>query len=204
VPAEAPVEEAVEEAEPGAEPKSAQELLAEAAAEDESASGDTETDAETETPADDDAAEGGDAEGEREGGKADEAKGGAEADEGVHAPDGHARGVRAPEGHEDPRSGVGRARREVVELGALPERFERDEARAQVPRAQASVEVAAALFPPGRQRGVDEVAARDMAVHAERVHKQIAETFGHVPDRKTTIELMPDHEWFAVRITGMP
>ncbi|MEM1166564.1 MAG: hypothetical protein AAGI30_09785 [Planctomycetota bacterium] len=51
--------------------------------------------------------------------------------------------------------------------------------------------------------GVDEALARDMLVHLERVHEMVAAAFGFVPDRKTTIELMPTHERFAVRITGL-
>lgn len=52
--------------------------------------------------------------------------------------------------------------------------------------------------------GEDEILAREMLGPMEENHRLIAEAYGHVPDRKTVIELMPDHEWFAVRITGMP
>ncbi|MFN9908638.1 MAG: peptidase MA family metallohydrolase, partial [bacterium] len=38
----------------------------------------------------------------------------------------------------------------------------------------------------------------------ERMHAEVSARFGHEPAEKTTIELLPDHEFFAVRITGMP
>src|SRR5688572_5415429 len=38
----------------------------------------------------------------------------------------------------------------------------------------------------------------------ERVHAIVSKRFNHEPPRKTVIEVMPDHERFAVRITGMP
>jgi tetratricopeptide (TPR) repeat protein len=52
--------------------------------------------------------------------------------------------------------------------------------------------------------GVDRVMAEEMLPVLERIHERVAGEFEHEPDRKTVIELMPDHEWFAVRITGMP
>ncbi len=52
--------------------------------------------------------------------------------------------------------------------------------------------------------GVDRVMAEEMLPVLERIHERVAGEFEHEPDRKTMIELMPDHEWFAVRITGMP
>jgi len=52
--------------------------------------------------------------------------------------------------------------------------------------------------------GVDRVMAEEMLPVLERIHARVAGEFEHEPSRKTTIELMPDHEWFAVRITGMP
>ncbi|MGP1310816.1 MAG: tetratricopeptide repeat protein, partial [Phycisphaerales bacterium] len=52
--------------------------------------------------------------------------------------------------------------------------------------------------------GVDEVMAREMVPLLADIHEVVAGAFDHEPERKTTIELMPDHEWFAVRITGMP
>ena len=52
--------------------------------------------------------------------------------------------------------------------------------------------------------GEDEVVALGMLEPLERMHDDLVERFRHEPDRKTVIELMPDHEFFAVRITGMP
>lgn len=52
--------------------------------------------------------------------------------------------------------------------------------------------------------GVDRVMAEEMLPVLERIHTRVAGEFDHEPSRKTFIELMPDHEWFAVRITGMP
>lgn len=52
--------------------------------------------------------------------------------------------------------------------------------------------------------GVDGVMARDMLEPLEWNHAIVAEAFQHEPSQPTVIELMPDHEWFAVRITGMP
>lgn len=52
--------------------------------------------------------------------------------------------------------------------------------------------------------GVDEVMVAMMPEELERMHREVAGRFQHEPDRKTTIELMPDHRWFSVRITGMP
>jgi len=52
--------------------------------------------------------------------------------------------------------------------------------------------------------GVDRVMAQEMLPVLERIHERVAGEFDHEPSRKTMIELMPDHEWFAVRITGMP
>ncbi|MCL4222351.1 MAG: hypothetical protein KJZ65_13380 [Phycisphaerales bacterium] len=56
--------------------------------------------------------------------------------------------------------------------------------------------------------GVDEVLAREMPAVLERIHARVcgnaAGGIDHEPSRKTVIELMPTHEAFAVRITGMP
>jgi len=52
--------------------------------------------------------------------------------------------------------------------------------------------------------GVDGVMAREMLEPLEEIHGVVGGAIEHTPDRKTTIELMPDHQWFAVRITGMP
>ncbi len=54
----------------------------------------------------------------------------------------------------------------------------------------------------------DIVLAQEMPAIMERIHTRVA---GHAPggvgfqpEQKTLIELMPNHEWFAVRIGGMP
>ncbi len=54
------------------------------------------------------------------------------------------------------------------------------------------------------QPGVDEVMVRMMVEPLEKIHADVSARFQHEPDRKTTIELLPDHKRFAVRITGMP
>ncbi len=52
--------------------------------------------------------------------------------------------------------------------------------------------------------GVDAVLAREMLAPLEAIHEDAERIFQHAPDVKTTIELMPDSEWFAVRISGIP
>jgi tetratricopeptide (TPR) repeat protein len=52
--------------------------------------------------------------------------------------------------------------------------------------------------------GIDDVLARDMVESLESVHSEVAGRFGHEPAQRTTIELLPDHQFFGVRITGMP
>ena len=52
--------------------------------------------------------------------------------------------------------------------------------------------------------GIDQVLADMMAEPLEQIHETVSSRFGHEPDRKTVIEVLPDHESFAVRITGMP
>jgi tetratricopeptide (TPR) repeat protein len=52
--------------------------------------------------------------------------------------------------------------------------------------------------------GVDEIMAREMVPLLEDIHTVVAGAFDHEPNRRTTVELMPNHQWFAVRITGMP
>ncbi|NNF43258.1 MAG: tetratricopeptide repeat protein [Phycisphaerales bacterium] len=52
--------------------------------------------------------------------------------------------------------------------------------------------------------GVDEVLVSLMPEALERIHETVEGRFGWEPSRKTTIEVMPDHHRFAVRITGMP
>lgn len=52
--------------------------------------------------------------------------------------------------------------------------------------------------------GVDRVLARDMPEVLEEIYRNITEVFGHKPRRRTLIEVLPDEQWFGVRITGMP
>lgn len=56
--------------------------------------------------------------------------------------------------------------------------------------------------------GPDAILANEMAPIMERIHERVAgeanNGLAHEPDRKTVIDLMPSHAWFAVRITGMP
>ena len=52
--------------------------------------------------------------------------------------------------------------------------------------------------------GIDEVVAELMPDALEFMHADVTTRFAHEPARKTTIEVLPDHEFFAVRITGMP
>ncbi len=54
------------------------------------------------------------------------------------------------------------------------------------------------------QPGIDQVFVDLMFEPLEKIHTTVAGRFRHEPDRKTVIEVMPDHETFAVRITGMP
>lgn len=52
--------------------------------------------------------------------------------------------------------------------------------------------------------GVDVVLARDMQRLLDSMHQSLEDVVGYRPPQRTIIELMPDSEWFAVRITGMP
>lgn len=52
--------------------------------------------------------------------------------------------------------------------------------------------------------GIDQVFAELLPEELERIHAVVAGRFEHEPDRKTIIEVLPDHERFSVRITGMP
>lgn len=52
--------------------------------------------------------------------------------------------------------------------------------------------------------GIDEILAVSMPVQLEAMYREVCDHFGHEPSGLTTIELMPDHKYFAVRITGMP
>lgn len=54
-------------------------------------------------------------------------------------------------------------------------------------------------FPGGAFR----VMAQEMIEPLEEIHRIVAGAIEHEPSVKTTIELLPDHETFAVRITGM-
>ncbi len=52
--------------------------------------------------------------------------------------------------------------------------------------------------------GIDQVMVDMMPDRLERIHAIVSRRFGFEPDRKTVIEVMPNHKRFAVRITGMP
>lgn len=56
--------------------------------------------------------------------------------------------------------------------------------------------------------GIDEALAREMPPILEAIHARVCGPdrggIDYEPAGKTIIELMPNHEWFAVRITGMP
>ncbi len=56
------------------------------------------------------------------------------------------------------------------------------------------------------QPGVQGVLAEEMPEILERIYDRVTglEGIDHEPERVTQIELMPDHAWFSVRITGMP
>jgi len=54
------------------------------------------------------------------------------------------------------------------------------------------------------RKGIDEVLARDMERELEVMFQAVTGAFEHKPQRKTLIEIMPDEEWFGVRITGLP
>src|SRR5690606_37472393 len=56
------------------------------------------------------------------------------------------------------------------------------------------------------REGRDRLLAEEMPPVLERIHQRVAgpEGIDHEPAQKTVIELMPNHAWFAVRITGMP
>lgn len=54
------------------------------------------------------------------------------------------------------------------------------------------------------REGIDRVLAQDIAGQIETIYDQVTQTYGHRPRRKTLIEIMPDDQWFGVRITGMP
>ena len=52
--------------------------------------------------------------------------------------------------------------------------------------------------------GEDEVLAHEMLGPLEEIHSVVGGAYGFEPAQKTVIELMPNHQWFAVRITGEP
>lgn len=52
--------------------------------------------------------------------------------------------------------------------------------------------------------GSDEALVRDMPAGLEAIHERIAGRFDWEPSRRTVIEVLPDHERFAVRVVGMP
>lgn len=52
--------------------------------------------------------------------------------------------------------------------------------------------------------GVDEVLAHEMLEPLEAMHAEVCGRLGFEPSVRTTIELMPDHEYFGVRLTGTP
>lgn len=65
-------------------------------------------------------------------------------------------------------------------------------------------EVETANFIVRYKPGVDEVVAAMMPGEIERMHDVVAGRFDWRAPRKTIVELMPNHSYFAVRITGMP
>ncbi|MCH2134743.1 MAG: hypothetical protein MK116_13455 [Phycisphaerales bacterium] len=52
--------------------------------------------------------------------------------------------------------------------------------------------------------GIDELLVQEMVQRVDVIHDDITAAFEWQPERKTVIELYPDHERFAVRIIGMP
>ena len=50
----------------------------------------------------------------------------------------------------------------------------------------------------------DQVLIDMMVDELDNIHRRVAGRFEHEPDRKTIIEVMPNHKWFGVRIGGMP
>ena len=58
------------------------------------------------------------------------------------------------------------------------------------------------------KEGPDEILAREMPEILEAIHTRVCSDLpggmNSEPKEKTIIELMPNHEWFAVRIGGMP
>lgn len=52
--------------------------------------------------------------------------------------------------------------------------------------------------------GIDEVLARDVALHMGEMVEVFIKRFDHDPPAMTQVDLMPDDQHFAVRVTGMP
>lgn len=52
--------------------------------------------------------------------------------------------------------------------------------------------------------GIDDALADGMLAQLDAMHDEVCGRLGHEPQRTTRIEVMPDHEWFGVRLTGMP
>ena len=52
--------------------------------------------------------------------------------------------------------------------------------------------------------GIDRILAEEMLDPLEKIQEVVGGAFNFTPKQKTLIELMPDHPWFAVRITGEP
>lgn len=56
--------------------------------------------------------------------------------------------------------------------------------------------------------GIDGVLGREMVHVLERIHTRVCGDepggINHEPAHKTVIDLMPNHRWFSVRITGLP
>ncbi len=52
--------------------------------------------------------------------------------------------------------------------------------------------------------GQDELLATEMLEPLEQMHREVCDRLGFEPRERTTIELMPDHEYFGVRLTGTP
>ena len=54
------------------------------------------------------------------------------------------------------------------------------------------------------KKGIDAVLARDMADQMEEMYDDVTEAFEHKPKNMSLMEIMPNADWFAVRITGIP
>ncbi len=52
--------------------------------------------------------------------------------------------------------------------------------------------------------GIDAALARDMPDVLEKIYRDITTIYGHRPAHTTLIEVLPDDQWFGVRITGTP